>query len=177
MPVKRLMYGIEFRRPLLTVARAQTRTACLAEELPVWHDPHNSDPAFRRTHARALLDALAQSLGPAVVGNLARTARLAAADGEALDALTRRALRRAQTADGLSIEELTRLPDAVRTRVLHRWARRLGVPGSALSHRHVAALDALVTGWHGQGAVSLPGGLDVERRHGVLKAREGKGAS
>ena len=45
-----------------------------------------------------------------------------------------------------------RLPAAVRTRVLHAWARELGAPGAALSHRHVAALDALVIDWHGQGA-------------------------
>jgi tRNA(Ile)-lysidine synthase len=115
-----------------------------------------------------------QSLGPAVVGNLARTARLVAADGAALDALARRALRRAQAPGGLASEELTRLPDAVRTRALHQWARRLGVPGSALSHRHVAALDALVTAWHGQGAVSLPGGISVVRAEGMLVAHEGK---
>lgn len=177
MPPKRLMYGVEFRRPLLTVARAQTRAACLAEELPVWHDPHNSDLAFRRTHARALLDELVRSLGPAVVGNLARTARLVAADGAALDSLARRALRRAATSEGLAVVELARLPEAVRTRALHQWARRLGVPGSALSHRHVAALDALVMAWHGQGAVSLPGGHSVQRRHGELISRGGNGTS
>ena len=57
---------------------------------------------------------------------------------------------------------------AIRTRVLHSWAKRLGAPGSALSHRHVAALDALVTDWHGQGAVALPGGILVARREGLL---------
>ena len=99
------------------------------------------------------------------------------ADRAALDALARRALRRAEVPAGLAVAVLVRLPDAVRTRVLHRWARRLGVSGSALSHRHVAALDALVIAWHGQGAVSLPGGLTVIRQHGVLIAHEGKGAS
>ena len=65
-----------------------------------------------------------------------------------------------------------RLPDALRTRVLHRWSAALGAPRSALSHRHVGALDALVTAWHGQGPVSLPGGIRVIRREGVL-VREG----
>ena len=41
------------------------------------------------------------------------------------------------------------MPSAIRTRLLHLWARRLGASGSALSHRHVEALDALVTDWHG----------------------------
>jgi tRNA(Ile)-lysidine synthase len=52
--------------------------------------------------------------------------------------------------------------------VLHGWARELGVPGGALSHRHVAALDALVMSWHGQGPTMLPGGVVVARRDGVL---------
>jgi hypothetical protein len=59
-------------------------------------------------------------------------------------------------------------PDAVRARALHAWARDLGAPGAALSHRHVAALDALVTGWHGQGPTALPGGIVVARRAGDL---------
>jgi tRNA(Ile)-lysidine synthase len=130
------------------------------------------DPAFRRTHARALLARLEEHLGPAVVGNLARTAQLVAADNAVLDRLARRSLRRATVPDGLSVAALARLPEALRTRVLHRWSATLGAPRSALSHRHVTALDALVTAWHGQGPVSLPGGIRVIRREGVL-ARDG----
>jgi tRNA(Ile)-lysidine synthase len=136
--------------------------------LPVWDDPHNSDPAYRRSHARALLCDLAERLGPAVVGNLARTARLVAADASALEAQARRAAARVRVDEGLSVAGLARLPDAIRTRVLHRWAASLGAPRSALSHRHVAALDALVMKWRGQGPVSLPGGLVVIRRQGQL---------
>jgi len=169
MPVRRRMHGVEFVRPLLDVSGAQTRAACAATRLEVWEDPHNTDPAYRRTHARTLLAQLADQLGPAVVPNLARTARLAAADAATLDGLSRRASARAATAGGgLAVAALARLPVAVRTRVLHRWARGLGAPGSALSARHVAALDALVTDWHGQGPVSLPGGGCVIRREGVL---------
>jgi tRNA(Ile)-lysidine synthase len=44
------------------------------------------------------------------------------------------------------------------------------VSGSALSHRHVAALEVLVTAWRGQGPVWLPGGVAVVRREGRLVA-------
>jgi tRNA(Ile)-lysidine synthase len=71
-------------------------------------------------------------------------------------------------ADGLAVGGLVGLPGAVRTRVLHMWARELGAPGGALSHRHVAALDALVTDWHGQGPTQLPGDISVARRDGIL---------
>ena len=163
-----------FVRPLLDVARADTRKACAALGLATWEDPHNTDPAYARSRVRAdALPALIAALGPAVVDNLARTATQLAADNNALDALAADALAAArvvadQSAEALSIAALVRLPDAVRTRVLHAWARELGAPGGALSHRHVAALDALVLDWHGQGPTALPGGIVVARRAGAL---------
>src|SRR5262249_34016354 len=104
MPVRRRRLGVEFLRPLLPVSREQTQAACRAEDLPVWHDPHNTDPAYRRTHARTLLTTLAEQLGPAVVVNLARTAQLVAADNAVLDPLARRSFRRAlRPGGGLSV--------------------------------------------------------------------------
>lgn len=151
-------------RPFLGVARSETRKACAALGLEVWDDPHNHDPAYARARVRAdLLPALIAALGPAVVDNLARTAGQLAADNAALDALAA-----AEVRDELVVTDLSVLPDAIRTRVLHQWARRLGVPGGALSHRHVAALDALITDWHGQGPTALPGGVQVARREGRL---------
>jgi len=154
-----------FLRPLLDVARADTRKSCAALGLAPWEDPHNSDPAYARSRVRAeALPALVAALGPAVVANLARSAEHIAADNAALDELASGHL----TGERLDISDLSALTPAIRTRVLHSWAKSLGAPGSALSHRHVAALDALVTDWHGQGAVHLPGGIRVARERGRL---------
>ena len=156
-------------RPLLDVTRADTRKACAALGLSVWEDPHNTDPAYARSRVRAdALPALVAALGPGVVDNLARTAAQLAVDNAALDAAAGAALAVARSAAGLSVAALVELSDAVRTRVLHAWARELGAPGGALSHRHVAALDSLVAGWHGQGPTALPGGIAVARRSGHL---------
>jgi tRNA(Ile)-lysidine synthase len=166
--------GMPFRRdalvrPLLEVSRADTRKACAALGLEIWDDPHNTDPAYARSRVRAdALPALISALGPAVVDNLARTAAQLASDNALLDALASEALDSARTAGGLSVEALTGLPPAIRTRVLHSWARELGAAGGALSHRHVEALDALITGWHGQGPSALPGDIRVARRAGEL---------
>lgn len=161
MPVRR---GL-LLRPFLAVSRDDTRKACAALGLEIWDDPHNQDSAYARARVRAdLLPALVAALGPAVVDNLARTAGQLAADNAALDALAA-----AEVHDELEVTDLSVLPDAIRTRVLHQWARRLGVSGSALSHRHVAALDAFVTDWHGQGPAALPGGVLVARREGRLR--------
>jgi len=169
MPPRREVDGVALLRPLLDVSRDETRKACAALGLSPWDDPHNADPAYARARVRSsALPALVEALGAGVVDNLARTARLLAADAAALDEIAASALERARRPGGaLDVGELERLPDAVRTRVLHAWARERGAPPAALSHRHVAALDALVTAWRGQGAVHLPGGLPVAR-HGNL---------
>lgn len=170
MPVAREIRGVTLLRPLLEVTREQTRKACAALGLTPWDDPHNADPSYARARVRAAaLPALVEALGPAVVDNLARTAKLLAADASALDALAAGSLETARVAGGcLDVTALLDLLPAVRTRVLHGWARELGVPPAALSHRHVAALDGLVTDWHGQGPVHLPGGIRVSRRDTLL---------
>ncbi|MFC4019747.1 tRNA lysidine(34) synthetase TilS [Micromonospora sp. GCM10011542] len=166
MPARRDLSGVPLLRPLLEVSREQTRAACTVLGLRPWEDPHNRDPSYARSRVRAdVLPALVRALGPAVLDNLARTARLVAADNAALDDLAAAALAAARhPAGGLSVPELAGLSPAVRGRVLHAWARELGAPPAALSHRHVTALDALVTDWHGQGSAHLPGGRQVLRR-------------
>jgi tRNA(Ile)-lysidine synthase len=160
--------GVTFARPLLDVARADTRAACVALGVTPWEDPHNIDPAFARARVRAALPALVELLGADVIDNLARTARLVAADVEVLDA---QAAELFSGGADLDVAALAGLPPALRTRVLRLWALRLGVPGGALSHRHIEALDALVTRWHGQGPTALPGGIEVVRRDGSLSVR------
>ncbi len=166
MPARRDRDGVAWLRPLLSVPRERTAQACAALGLEPWHDPHNVDPAYARVRVRrTALPALVEALGDRVVDNLARTAALVAADNAALDGWADSVRAAARDASGaLSVAALRGLPDAVRTRVLHGFARELGAPGSALGERHVRALDALVTGWRGQGPVHLPGGLVVARR-------------
>jgi tRNA(Ile)-lysidine synthase len=171
MPARREVDGVVLLRPLLEVGRADTERSCAEAGLRPWVDPHNGDPAYARSRVRATaLPALVDALGPAVVANLARTATLVAADVAALDELAARELAGAATAGGgLRVAPLVALPEGVRGHVLHAYARSLGAPGGALSHRHVAALAALVTGWRGQGPVHLPGGAVVGRVGGELR--------
>ncbi|MBQ1024453.1 tRNA lysidine(34) synthetase TilS [Micromonospora sp. C95] len=170
MPARRDLAGTPLVRPLLEIGRAETRAACAALGLVPWDDPHNRDPAYARSRVRAdVLPTLIRALGPGVLDNLARTAALVAADNAVLDELADTALSQARHPDGgLATRALAALAPAVRGRVLRAWAHELGAPPAALSHRHVAALDALVTAWRGQRASYLPGGLRVLRRDGRL---------
>ncbi len=156
-----------YRRPLLGLPRATVRAA--AAGTPTWEDPHNADPAYARPRVRHdALPALERTLGPGVAAALARTATQLRADAEALDGWAARAAAEAGADGGLDVEVLAGLPAAVRTRVLRTAALAAGAPASDLSAGHVEALDRLVTAWHGQGPLHLPGGVRAVRACGTL---------
>jgi tRNA(Ile)-lysidine synthase len=160
-----------YRRPLLDVDRADTVTACQVEGLSFWEDPHNVDPRFTRARVRArVLPMLEEELGPGVAATLARTADQLRDDMDLLDELADRALTELTSAGGTSlpVSGLLTLPPAVRRRVLRRAALRAGSPAGELFHEHVLAVDALVTDWHGQKWIDLPGHVRASRRSGVL---------
>ncbi|MFI5101322.1 MAG: ATP-binding protein, partial [Actinomycetes bacterium] len=154
-----------YRRPLLDLDRAVTRQACAALGLQPWDDPHNLDPRYARARVRhEVLPVLERALGPGVAAALARSAALARADADALDAIAADAAERVCGPDGdLDARALAELAPAVRTRVLRRAALAAGCPATDLAAVHVAALDALVVRWHGQAAVELPGGVAAGR--------------
>jgi tRNA(Ile)-lysidine synthase len=163
-----------YLRPLLQIRRDQTRAACAAVGLEPWDDPHNSDLAFTRARVRwQLMPVVTEVLGPGAAQALARTAELLRADADALDGMAAAEVAglggaAAVTDHGWPVADLAALPAAVRHRVLLQAAIGAGSPAGALSHRHVASLDELVTAWHGQGWADLPGGVRAGRKYGRL---------
>jgi tRNA(Ile)-lysidine synthase len=156
-----------YRRPLLDVSRADTVTACQVEGIEFWDDPHNADPAYTRTRVRQrVLPMLEDELGPGVARTLARTADQLRIDMEHLDELADQAA--AGLPDPVPLDVLSALPTAVRRRVLRLVALRAGAPAAELFHEHVLAVDALVTDWHGQKWVDLPGRIRAVRRAEAL---------
>ena len=157
-------------RPFLGLRRATTAAACEALGLPVWDDPHNADPSFQRVRLRReVLPLLEEVLQGGVAEALARTASLLQDDLAALDAIAA-GFDMHERGQGTTsaCQSLAGLPRAVRTRALRAWAQANGA--APLSAGHTAALDALITDWHGQGPVDLPGGVRVARRSGKLEA-------
>lgn len=156
-----------FRRPFLDLPRAVVHAAAEAQQLPTWSDPLNDEPRFTRTRVRTqVMPALQGALGDGARNGLARSATLLRDDADALDEW---ALREAGAQDALSVAALAGLPRAVRTRVIRLAAVRAGCPAGRLAAGHVHEIDRLVTDWHGQGAVALPGGLVARRRCGRLR--------
>jgi tRNA(Ile)-lysidine synthase len=163
-----------YRRPLLDLDRSVVRAA--AAGLDAWEDPHNADPSFGRARVRhAVLPALESALGPGIAAALARSAALLRADADALDALADQAWTDAGggAADGLDVSTLSALPAAVRTRLLRRAALEAGSPAGDLSAGHVGELDRLLTDWHGQGPLDLPGQVRAARMCGRLQFSKG----
>ena len=161
-----------YRRPLLDLTRADTETACLTEGIEFWTDPHNEDRDFTRVRVRTkLLPLLEAELGPGVAATLARTADLLRADTEYLDAVADSALASALESDrgvALSVPALAQLPAAIRGRVLRLAAAQAGSLPAQLFHTHVLEIDRLVTDWHGQKWVELPGHVRAARSKDLL---------
>jgi tRNA(Ile)-lysidine synthase len=183
-----------YRRPFLAVSRETTRLACQVEGLQPWEDPHNTDASYARVRVRLdALPALERAAGPGVTQALARTAALLRADADALDTWAVDLLARAggptpqpsplhASRDGaqppltaapaaglaLDVAVLLDAPTAVRTRALRLAALAAGAPATDLFAVHVQALEALLTHWHGQHRVDLPGSVKGYRRYGKL---------
>ncbi len=163
-------------RPLLDVSHDTTRAACAALGLRVWQDPHNLDARYTRVRARAALERLERDLGPGVVAGLARTAALAGDDADALDALAAAAYDDlsasvAERSVDLEVDALRALAPAVRRRVLRLAAAAVSAGACGPSSTQLAALEALVSRWHGRGEVALPAGVRAGRYRGRLHLR------
>jgi len=173
MPERAGMY----RRPFLAIGRDRTRAACTALGLEVWEDPHNADSGYARARVRhQVLPAMEAALGPGIAEALARTAGQLRADADALDELARQQSRLlAGPEPAMSVDALAALPAAVRTRVLRAAAVTAGCRPGALTARHVARLDELVTSWRGQRWTDLPGGVRGVRQCGKLRFVAGGG--
>jgi tRNA(Ile)-lysidine synthase len=163
--------GAAYLRPLLGIRRTTTAAFCTDSGLRPWIDPHNADPAYLRVRVRnRVLPLLESELGPGVAEALARTAEQLREDVEALDHFAEEWAEEVAglTDDGrltLDVGGLAANPAALRQRIL-RFAAASEY-GVSLSRRHTLAISALVTDWHGQGEVSVPG-VRVERRNGLL---------
>jgi tRNA(Ile)-lysidine synthase len=160
-----------WRRPFLGLRRSQTEAVCRAQGLSWWEDPHNRDETLQRVRVRTrLLPALETELGPGAAEALARTAALSRADADLLDTLASELATAVTDSEGaLDVTALATAPAALRTRVLRQAALAAGCPGTDLTAGHVAALDRLVTDWHGQRGVDLPGRVAAHRVEGRIR--------
>ena len=155
-------------RPLLTITREQTVAACKEVKLEPWNDPHNGNTEFSRVRVRTeVLPMMEEKIGPGIAAALSRSASILRDDADALDAIAHDEISQSDLAS-LDCEHLATLARAIRSRVLRAAIYAAGAPSGSITADHLASVEALVTSWHGQGALSLPGGVKVERISGRL---------
>ncbi len=158
--------AVLWMRPLLGVRRDTTRAACAAEGLASWDDPHNDDPRFARVRVRSrVLPVLEAELGPGVAEALARTAEQLREDAEAfrdmIDETIEDIVEHAEAGISVSVPALAANPAALRHRVIrHVVQSEFGV---SLTRTQTVEVARLVTDWHGQAPIDLPGCM-AERR-------------
>ena len=153
-----------FERPFLEITREQTVAACKELNFQVWNDPHNDNSDFLRVRVRKnVLPIMESELGPGIREALTRSANLLRDDADALDSMAEEFWSQDKS---LEVEPLTKLPKAVRSRVLRLALFESGV--SQLSADQVGQVEALISNWKGQGEVSLPAGVKVSRISGRL---------
>jgi tRNA(Ile)-lysidine synthase len=160
----------EYRRPLLGIRRSTTAQFCVDSDLEPWNDPQNEDATFARVRVRRqLLPTLERDIGPGIAEALARTAEHLREDSSALDGLAEELIEdlveHAEAGLSLSVRGLAANPPALRQRVIRLAAA--GEFGVSLSRTQTLQVARLVTHWHGQGPVHLPG-IRVGRRGGLL---------
>ena len=159
-----------YRRPLLGIRRTVTEQACVDAGLAPWTDPQNADPAFTRVRVRrTVLPVLEAELGPGIAEALARTADQLREDSDALDHFAEELIEEladiAEAGISLPVSALAANPAALRQRLI-----RLAVLGEfhvSLSRQHTLDVARLVTDWHGQGTLDLPG-VKVGREGGRI---------
>jgi tRNA(Ile)-lysidine synthase len=159
-----------YRRPLLGLRRATTVAFCAESGLTPWSDPHNDDERFTRVRVRnTVLPLLESELGPGVAEALARTATQLREDNDALDHFAEEIAEEladiAEAGISLPVAALASNPPALRQRLI-----RLAVKSEfhqSLSRAQTLEVARLVTDWHGQGPLDLPG-IRVERQGGLL---------
>ena len=157
-----------FVRPLLKITRQMSEAACAEAGINFWSDPHNQDLKFARVRVRKnVLPTLEENLGPGITEALVRTADLLRDDADALDGFANEFFAQVDSKN-LEINDLERLPKAIRSRVLRLAIYQAGTPSGSLTAEHIEAAEALISNWHGQKEVSLPGNVKLLRNSGRI---------
>lgn len=165
----------KYLRPFLHVRKFEIKDALEKEDIKYWNDPANSNSDFLRVKVRnELIPKLIEVLGDSVVEALDRTSMLLKNDNDILDQI---ALDHYQENRQLLISKLEDLPSAIRTRVIKLAALDAGVNPGPFSFEHIEAIDALVTNWHGQSHIDLPGFVQASRVNETIRFNSSRKSS
>jgi tRNA(Ile)-lysidine synthase len=171
-PGTRALWGMRPRRgrlvrPLLDITRDEARDYLRERGLEWREDPTNEDTRYARVLVRQKLLGPLGALSPTAERTIAETARQLREEGEVLDAAAGEALESLGGGPAISLDELRRLPGALRRLVLRRLAE--AVLGRPRSFSRREAEDVCGLGSAGTKTLDLGGGLRAVAEYGTLR--------
>ncbi len=160
--------SIDLFRPLLTVTREDTGAACAEMGTAISQDPSNSSLRVARNRLRHRVLPELRLINSQAAAHLARFASSVQADAAFLDSLAQEAIqpheRRSPGTVIWSRQALQATPRILRARVFQSAWEWLCGAGAALSQRHLASMDTLLSGPSGK-AMTLPHGMVFSLSH------------
>jgi tRNA(Ile)-lysidine synthase len=160
-------------RPLLTIGAAEIRDYCHRRGIVFGEDVTNAAPIYARNVIRlAVLPAL-EAINPHASEALARSAEMAALEGEIVAEAAAAAWARVAPANGGALDTvaLAAEPAALRALCVRRLLRIAYGPGALIERRIVGAVEALAAGRGGSASVTLGKGYEAVREYDRLVVR------
>ena len=149
--------GPRLVRPLLDFTRDETAAICQDLQLPVWHDPSNSDPRIERNRIRQEVLPVLESLHSGCSRRMALLSERISQVHDSQNALVDLSLQSLQTAgNGLQRPPLQALAPDPRRTLLQRWLQQQGV--QTLNARQLEELSRVIGPQQPPGERHLAGG-------------------
>lgn len=119
---------VQLVRPLLGFSREDTAQICSELDLPIWLDPANTNADFSRNRIRQEVIPVLESLHPGCSLRMAALAERLSHHHANQQALAILALNSLSTQNGLSRQDLIKLPITARSTLLACWLKQSGAP-------------------------------------------------
>ena len=154
-------------RPLIEVTRSEIESYLAQRPLNYVTDSSNLRTSYLRNRIRLELLPELRKYQPRIVELLGQTAEIMRSDEKWLESNARAWIEeQSETEDNriyIPLPAFTRLPDALRNRVIRVALRRTGGNLRRVNLRHIAAVNHIAMGQRPQAQVDLPNDLIVKR--------------
>ncbi len=136
--------NVRLVRPLLCVSRREIEEYLQTKGVPYRKDSTNESTEYDRNYIRKVLLPACERINAEVTEHIAAFARQAKPVVEWMDAEVEAAMLRVKSDEGLSIDSLSKLPEALRNLVLLRFLQENAGTAKDITERHVEALVSLI---------------------------------
>ena len=173
--------NVRFARPLINLTRLETTQICEDLGIEWWDDPTNGDLTpknvelpksypLRSRIRHTLMPYISQFFASDMTLLLAKGAKFAQDDldyiNSQVDIIEKDAILKDETLKDncevkIKLAILEKSCASIRRRII---ARALTYAGIRFSSNHIESIDELITNWHGQKQIALPGGYAASRK-------------